>query len=205
MTNRLYILSTVALATVLAAGAAGAQEAPTPDAPRARMRMHEPGTGLQEGVTPMRRRIGRADMVGRGGGGGPQALLQHREFLGLTDAQMAQLEEMNQAQVTQRTARAEALKARSEELASLRRQEPLDDAAIRVATEARLKLQQDAVLARLDAASGARKVLTEEQQAKWRGFEEGMRRGAGRARGMHERRGDRAHGGPERANRMRRF
>ena len=205
MKKRLYILSSVALATMLAAGAAGAQEAPTPDAPRARMRIHEPGTGLKEGVTPMHRRIGRAEWGRVGGGGGPQALLQHREFLGLTDAQVTRLEEMNETQAAARAERAEALKSQSEELANLRRQEQPDDAAIRAATEARLQLQQEAVLARLDAATAARKVLTEEQQGKWRGFEEGMRRGAGRVRAMGDHRGGRAHGGADRGNRMRRF
>lgn len=205
MKKRLYILSSVALATVLAAAAAGAQEAPSPDAPRARMRMHEPGTGLQEGVTPMHRRIGRADRGMWGARGGPRALLQHREFLGLTEAQVAQLEEMGQAQSTQRAERAQELKARSEALASLRRQETPDDAAIRAATEAQLQLRQEAVLAQLDAATAARKVLTDGQQAKWRGFEEGMRRGAGRSRAMGDHRGGRSNGRADRGARMRRF
>lgn len=181
MTQRRYLLSTVALASVLAAAAAMAQEAP-PQAPQARMRIHEPGTGLRQGRMPMRREIG---PMGPGWSGpGPQGLLQHREFLELTDEQVTRLEALSESFVEEHTALRQSLQAQREELRALLEQEQPDPTAIRTATKARLDLEQELVLGQLDAATAARGVLTADQQSKWRGFREGMRQGARSSRAM---------------------
>jgi Spy/CpxP family protein refolding chaperone len=190
MMNRRYLLSMIALAGVLGAGVATAQEEQPQQAQRARMRIHEPGTGLQEGVTPMRRRMGRAGWEQGRGGPGPEAVLRQRELLDLTDAQVAELERMQAAQTAARTARREAMQSQREEFRALMAQDDPDPAAIRAATQARLDLQEQAVLGQLDAATAARALLTDEQRTKLRGFEEGFRQGMRGSRAM------RGHQGP---------
>ncbi len=191
MRTRRYILSIVALAAVAGAGAASAQDDAPQQAPRARMRVHEPGTGLQEGVDPVRRRAGRSGWEGRRGGTGPQGLLRQRELLGLTVDQVARLEALDADLTAAREARLETMQAQREEFRALMAEGDPDPAAIRAATEARLDLQRQAVLGQLDGAMAARAVLTDDQQTKLRGYRDGFMRGVRSGRSMQARRGAR--------------
>jgi Spy/CpxP family protein refolding chaperone len=191
MRTRRYILGVIALAALAGAGAASAQDEGPQQAPRARMRLHEPGTGLQEGVDPTRRRLGWSGLEGRGIGAPPQALLRQREFLGLTEDQVTRLESIDAELTAARDARREALQAQREEFRAIMAQEDPDAAAIRAATKARLDLQQEAALGQLDAAMAARAVLTDDQQTKLRGYRDGFMRGMRSGRAMQARRGGR--------------
>ncbi len=171
-------------AAALAAGGTTAQEPqPEPTAPRARMRVHTPGTGLQEGVTPQRRQGG---ALGRRAGRGfasPGALLRQRGFLGLSDDQVAALEQLDAELRAQHDRARDVLRTRQEELREAWSSDDPDAELIRQKTTEAMEARNQIELARLDAGASARGVLNDEQLGKVRGFEEGMRRGTS-MRGM---------------------
>lgn len=190
---------------VVATGRAGAQEEPQPEptAPRARMRIHEPGTGRREGVTPRQLRVGG---LGRfeGSGFGPAVLLRQRDFLNLSDEQVAQLEQLESAVREEQDKAGEVFRARQGELREAWRADEPDADLIRQKTADLLQARQQVELMRVETAAKAKALLSDEQLGKVRGFQEGMRRGGGMSgdgggRGMH--RGSRSAPPRSRANR----
>jgi Spy/CpxP family protein refolding chaperone len=190
---------------VAAASLAGAQEDPQPEptAPRTRMRIHEPGTGLEEGVTPRQLRAG-----GRGrfeeAGFGPAVLLRQRDFLNLSDEQVAQLEQLESAVREDQDEAREVFRARQDELRAAWRADEPDADLIRQKTADLLQARQQVELTRVETAAKAKALLSGEQLGKVRGFQEGMRRGGGMSgdragHGMH--RGRRSAPPRSRANR----
>ena len=175
----LHPLLGAVVAVTLAAGATTAQETP-PDstAPRARMRVHAPGTGLREGVTPRHRRIGERGRMDGFGFASPGALLRQRELLGLSDEQVASLEQLDSELRAQHEESAAALRTRQEELREAWRSDEVDADLIKRKTTEVMEARNQLELARLDAGARARGLLSNEQLGKVRGFQEGVRRGA---------------------------
>ncbi|KPK04301.1 MAG: hypothetical protein AMS20_08755 [Gemmatimonas sp. SG8_28] len=188
-----------------AAGLAGAQEEPQPEptAPRARARIHEPGTGLKEGVTPRQLRAGGRGQF-EGGGFGPAVLLRQRDFLNLSDEQVAQLEQLESAVRADQDEAREVFRERQDQLRAAWRADVPDPELIRQKTADLLQVRQQVELTRVETAAKAKALLSNEQLGKVRGFQEGMRRGGRMSgdragHGMH--RGSRSAPARMRANR----
>jgi Spy/CpxP family protein refolding chaperone len=190
----LHSLIGAAAAVALAAGVVVAQE-PQPDstAPRARMRIHEPGTGLQQGVTPRQRQLGQGGRFD-GGGFAPGLLLRQREFLDLTDEQVAQLEQLESTVRAEQDKAREVYRARQGELREAWQADDPDSDLIRQKTAEAMEARHQMELTRIESAAKAKGLLTDAQLGKVRGFQEGMRRGSG----MH---GDRSAPGMQRGSR----
>jgi len=198
----LRMIAGAAALLTLGAAALPAQDSLPPRRPQARMRMHAPGTGLQPGVTPMQRRLGvgrSAAGVGQGLGGlccAPRNLLGQRDFLGLTDEQVDQLETLDQGMQAARDKAMEDVRARQEELQTLWQADRPDASAIRRSFEAVMKAEQEAQLTAVEATARAKGMLTAEQLGKVQGLAQGRLRGARGPMGM---RGGRAMPGGGRA------
>lgn len=188
----LHSLIGAAAGIALVAGAALAQEAaPDSTAPRARMRIHEPGTGLQRGVAP--RRSGARGRF-EGAGFGPGMLLRQREFLDLSDEQVAQLEALESDVVAEQTKARDVFQARQEELRAAWQADTPDAELIRQKSAEVMNARQQMELTRIEATAKAKGLLNDAQLGKVRGFQEGVRRGAGM-------RGDRSAFGAQRGSR----
>ncbi len=186
----IHTLALAGMALTLGVTALPAQDTlPPATRPRARMGIHLPGTGLQPGVTPMHQRLGfnqgvwgggRA-LVGLGVGQGrccaPGALLAQRNFLGLTEDQVSQLEGLNTELTEAHEDAFERVRTQRQELDDLWAADQPDANAIRQKTQQLLQSQQDAQLAAVDAAVRSRAILTAEQQGMIRGFAAGQRLG----------------------------
>jgi Spy/CpxP family protein refolding chaperone len=157
------------------------------------MRIHEPGTGLQQGVTPRHRQLG-ARGAFDGAGFAPGMLLRQRDFLDLTDEQVARLEQLESTVRREQDAAREVFRARQDELREAWRADDPDADLIRQKTADVLAARQQMELTRVEAAANAKALLSDEQLGKVRGFQEGVRRGAGM-------RGDRSVRGAQRGSR----
>jgi hypothetical protein len=142
------------------------------------MRQHVPGTGLQEGMVPQRRQIGARGRVAGFGFASPGALLRQREFLGLSDEQVATLEQLDSELRAQQDQAREVLRARQDELREAWRSDEPDADLIKQKTAESMEARNRMELASLDAGAKARSSLSDEQLGKVRGLQEGMRRGA---------------------------
>jgi Spy/CpxP family protein refolding chaperone len=176
-----YMLLGALMVALAGAGSLAAQETPVqPERPQARMRLHAPGTGLQPGVTPMwrqrgaeRGRMGHAGFADRAFT--PRALIYRREFLGLSDQQVAELERLDAAvQATRDKALTEA-KTHQEALAEAWKADKPDANAVRNHAQAAMRAHQEVQLEVLNAAARAKATLTAEQLGKVRGLQEGQR------------------------------
>jgi Spy/CpxP family protein refolding chaperone len=206
MKATLGILATVTL-LVVGASTLSAQDSLPAQRPQARMRMHAPGTGMQPGMTPMQMRQGAAmqmqgSMGGRGVASGfaPGRLLAQKEFLGLTDAQVAEFERLDEGMRSAHDKAMKDVEARQQELQDLWQADKPDVNAIRRSFEALMKLHQDAQLSAIEATARAKGALTAEQLGKAQGLAQGRLMGARGSMGMRGgrtmQRGGRAmHGG----------
>ena len=200
----IHALTATAVALTLSAAALPAQDTvPPATRQRARMGIHQPGTGLQPGMTPMHQRLGfnQGMRGGRGMGAGsglglgqgqccaPGGLLAQRSFLGLTDEQVTQLEGFNTELTHAQQAAIEQVRAHQQELNSLWAADQPDANAIRQRTQQLMQAQQDAQLAAVDATARSRAVLSSEQQGKIQGFAQGQRMGLRQGAGMRGSRG----------------
>ncbi|MDH3457588.1 MAG: hypothetical protein OER90_12190 [Gemmatimonadota bacterium] len=176
-------IATGAALIVLGAAALAAQDTvPEPERPQARMRMHAFGTGQLPGMTPMQRRQRAGLAAQRGGSAGergfaPRALLAQREFLGLSEAQVADLERLNEGARAVSEKALEQSEARQERLAELWKADRPDVAAIRRESQELMKSRQEAWLASIDAMARAKAALTAEQLGKVEGLAQGRRMG----------------------------
>ena len=184
-------IATGAALIALGAPALSAQDTvPEPQRPQARMRMHAPGTGQLPEMTPMQRRQRDGLAAERGGSVGergfaPRALLEQREFLGLSEAQVADLERLNESARAASEKALERSKARQERLAELWKADRPDVAAIRRESQELMKSRQEAWLAGIDATARAKAALTAEQLGKVKGLAQGRQMGQRRgAAGM---------------------
>jgi Spy/CpxP family protein refolding chaperone len=186
-----YAIIGAALFAVVAAGTLQAQDDPPPPVDRP-MRLHAPGTGLDQGPA-MRQRMGR-----RAGGlaGGqryyaPQFLAAQRQLLGLTDEQISQLETLGAEGQAEREQELEQARTSQEALHEAWQADQPDPDAIRRHAQATMEAHQRIQLDLLDRAARAKALLTPTQQGKLQGWVEGRRMSRG-GRGM---RGERGHRG----------
>lgn len=180
--NVLGRLIAITVAT-LVAGSAAAQGPPPqtqPPPPQARQRIHPPGTGLQEGMTPQRLQLGWRGGMGPGlGGFAPGALLARKEFLSLSDSQVEELQALETQMAGQHDEALAAIRARQQELRDAWNADDPDPMVVRAKIKAAMDAQQTFELARLDAGAKAKAILDAEQLGKVRGFAEGYRMGRG--------------------------
>jgi hypothetical protein len=169
----------------LVAGSLAAQEPPAQTRPpQARMRIHEPGTGLQEGVTPRRGRLGMRGGMGAGVGMySPSGLLAQKDFLGLSDDQISQLSTLETEFAEQRAKEQEGVRARQQELREEWNADDPDPQIVRQRMKAAMDAQQGLELSRIDAGARAKGTLNPEQLGKMRGLALGYRMGQGRRDG----------------------
>ena len=158
-----------------------------PAQPRARLQIHAPGTGGFRGrmAVPFGQ-AQRGQRVGMGQGMGlysPQVLVRQREFLELTDDQVARLEQLGEEALQLRDQAAEQVQEHRDALHEVMAADVPDVEAVRSHAQALHDAQQAVQLAHLTAAASAKGLLTEEQRAKLDGWVAGARRGAAGARG----------------------
>lgn len=171
--NRYMLLGPLMVA-LAGAGSLGAQETPAqPERPQARMRLHAPGTGLRPGVTPMWRQRGAAGFANRAFT--PRALIHRREFLGLSDQQVAELESLDAAVQAARDKALTEANTHAEALAEAWKADKPDAEAVRDHAQAAMQAHQEVQLEALNAAARAKATLTAEQLGKVRGLQEGQR------------------------------
>ena len=187
------------VAATLVAGSLAAQEPPAQTRPpQARMRIHEPGTGRQEGVTPQRARLGMRGGMGAGVGAySPRGLLAQRDFLGLSDDQIAQLNTLETDFAEQRGKAQEEVRARQQELREAWNADDPDPQIVREKMKAAMDAQQGLELSRIDAGARARGILNPEQIGKVRGLAQGYRMGQGMRGGARGYRGSPGVRGPQ--------
>jgi Spy/CpxP family protein refolding chaperone len=166
----------LAVAAVLAAGQLLAQEPEAaPEPPPRRMRLHEPGTGL-EGGPAMRQRMRTGELPGMRAFA-PRLLIQRRDFLGLTEDQVSRLEQLSEEV---RSALEQALQEAQIHHDALRdawqADQPDADVVRRHAQQA-MEARQAAQLATVGGAAHAKALLTSEQRGKMEGWMDGMRMG----------------------------
>jgi len=153
------------------------------------MRIHTPGTGMQEGAMPMQLRQGAGMQMPMRGGGmasgfAPGRLLAQKQFLGLNETQVAELERLDEGMRTAHEKAMEDVKARQEELQTLWQADRPDPSAIRRSFEAVMRAEQEAQLTAVEATARAKGVLTAEQLGKMQGLAQGRLMGARGALGM---------------------
>ncbi len=186
----IHTLASVGVLAALVVGTLPAQEPPpTPERPRARARMHEPGTRLQEGQTPQRIRQGRGmrGLAGRRGGAtmfAPRALIAQRGFLGLSDEQVAQFERLGEETRAAQEAAREQVQTHEEALREAWAADEPDVGVIRQHAEAAMQAKQQAELAAIEAAARAKVSLNAEQLGKVQGLMQGRRMSARRGAGI---------------------
>ena len=192
-------------AATLIAGSAAAQEPPAQTRPpQARQRVHSPGTGLQEGVTAKRLQLGCRGGMGPGlGGFAPGALLARKEFLGLSEKQVEELQALETQLTAQRDDALGDIRTRQQELREAWNADDPDPALVRAKMKAAMDAQQTFELARVDAGAKAKAMLDAEQLGKVRGIAEGCRMGRGGRGGMGAFRGSRGFRGPQGSGMMR--
>jgi Spy/CpxP family protein refolding chaperone len=202
--NVLGRLIAIAAATVVAHSAA-AQDPPTQtQPPQARQRMHPPGTGLQEGVTPQRLQVGMRG--GRSTGLGlfaPRGLLDQQEFLGLNETQVQQLQALETELAGQRDKALADVRARQQELREAWNADVPDPKRVREKMKAAMDAQQAFELARVDAGARAKGILDAEQLGKVRGLAQGYRMGVGSRGGARSFQGRQGMRGPQGRGMMR--
>jgi Spy/CpxP family protein refolding chaperone len=180
----IHALTGAALLAVAAAGSLPAQDAPPPPEQRPRqLRLHAPGTGLEDGPAMRQRmREGRSQMV-TAGMYTPHWLIARKDMLDLTEEQLSQLEQLDAEAAAVREQAGEALKQSQEQLQEAWKAAQPDAEAIRRYAQAGMEARQEVQLATLEGAARAKALLTPEQQGKLAGFVEGRRMGM-RQRGM---------------------
>ncbi|UCF40985.1 MAG: Spy/CpxP family protein refolding chaperone [Gemmatimonadota bacterium] len=177
------VLPGVAVAAVLLIGVLPAQEPEAaPDTRPRRMRLHEPGTGLQGGPA-MRQRIGMAagELAGVRAFS-PQALIQRKDFLGLTEEQVARLEQLGEELQGVHDQAVEEARSSHEALREAWQADQPDAEAVRRYARQAMEAHQAAQLAMVGSAAQAKALLSPEQQGKMQGWMEGRRQG-GQMRG----------------------
>jgi len=187
-----------ALAGAVLLAAATASSLPAQDTTQAseqhrrQMRLHAPGTGLDSGpALRQRMREGRSQM-GTAGMYTPHWLIARKDMLGLTDAQLEQLEALNADAAAVREQAGEALKQSQHQLQEAWNAAQPDVSAVRRYALAGMEARQEIQLATLEGAARAKALLTPEQQGKLAGFVEGRRLGMrqrGQSRQMRGARG----------------
>ncbi len=177
-----YTLLGCAIVMLVAATSLAAQEAPQPqpDRPQARMRLHAPRAGLQSDMTTMRLQRGmRQGRMSRTGfddrAFGPRALVNRRVFLGLSDQQVAEFENLAAAVTAARDKALADAKTHDAALAEAWKADKPDAKAIREHALAAMRAHQEVQLEALTAAARAKAALTPEQLGKVRGLSEGQR------------------------------
>jgi Spy/CpxP family protein refolding chaperone len=167
---------TLLVASLMGAGQLPAQEPEAaPEPPPRRMRIHEPGTGL-EGGPAMRQRMRAGELPGMRAFA-PQLLIQRKDFLGLTEDQVSRLEQLSEEM---KSAHEQALQEAQTHHDALRdawqSDQPDADVVRRYAQQA-MEARQVAQLAMVGGAAQAKALLTPEQQGKMEGWMDGMRMG----------------------------
>lgn len=158
-----------------------------PGQPRARLQIHAPGTGGFRGrmaVPPGLPQRGQGVGVGQGMGlFSPQVLVRQREFLELTDDQVARLEQLDEEARQVRDETAEQIQEHREALQEAMAADVPDVDAVRTHAQAVHDAQQAVQLAHLTVVASAKGLLTEEQRSKLDEWTAGARRGAAGAWG----------------------
>lgn len=172
------IMAGALVAAVIVVGALPAQEPEVaPETRPRRMRLHEPGTGL-EGGPAMRQRVhmGAGEVVGMRHFC-PRALIQRKDFLGLTEEQVSRLEQLGEElQGVHEQALAEAEASHDALREAWQADQPDADVVRRYAQQA-MEARQAAQLAMVGGAAQAKALLTPEQQGKMQGWIDGVRMG----------------------------
>lgn len=193
-------LTGIVAASVIAGSVAAQEPPPQTVEPPQRLRMHAPGTGLQEGVSPQRRQLGLRGGMGAGlGMYAPGGLLAQKDFLGLSDDQVEQLQKLDTEFAAQREKALETARARQQELREAWNADDPDPKLVREKMKAAMDAQQAYELARVDAGARAKGMLDAEQLGKVRGLAQGYRMGVGsrnRPRSFEGRQRMRAPAGP---------
>jgi Spy/CpxP family protein refolding chaperone len=96
----------------------------------------------------------------------PQAALEHRQELGLTEAQVRQMESLQEGVKQARMQAMERMRAVHEEIAAATEGEIFDEAAVRAAFDRMGDLHTEAGVAMLRTRHEVRQVLTPEQREK---------------------------------------
>jgi Spy/CpxP family protein refolding chaperone len=165
-------------AAVLAVGQLPAQEPEAaPETRPRRMQLHEPGTGIQGGPAMRQRmRMGGAELPGMRAFS-PRALVQRKDFLGLTEDQVSRLEQLNEELTGVHERALEEAQASQDALREAWQADQPDADVVRRYAQQAMEARQAAYLAMVGGAAQAKALLTPEQQSKMEGWMEGMRMG----------------------------
>lgn len=149
-----------------------------------------PGCWGGRGFGPMGPGVGRQMHPGLPGLGrlGPAALVRFRQQLELTDEQVSRLEALEQPLREAHEQARQTIQEHQRQLREAWQADEPDGAAIRSHMQAIMQAEQQAQLAAVDAALGARAVLTDEQRGRLQGWI-GARAWGQRARMMRQPRG----------------
>jgi Spy/CpxP family protein refolding chaperone len=169
------IAAVVAVAAVIFGGEMRAQEPEAaPETRPRRMRLHEPGTGLEGGPAMRQRmRMGAGELPGMRAYT-PQVLIQHKDFLGLSEEQVSSLGQLGEELKGVHEQAEEQMKVSHEALREAWQADPPDADAVRRYAQQAMEARQAAQLAMVGGAAQAKALLTPEQQGKMVGWMEGM-------------------------------
>lgn len=172
------ILAGVAVTATLMAGVLPAQEPEAaPETRPRRLRLHEPGTGVEGGPAMWQRmRMGAGELPGMGAFA-PQVLIRRKGFLGLTEEQVSRLEQLSGELKSAHERALEEAKASHEALREAWQADQPDAAVVRRYAQQAMEARQAAQLAMMGGAAQAKALLTPEQQGKMQGWMDGMRQG----------------------------
>jgi Spy/CpxP family protein refolding chaperone len=172
------IAAVVAVAAATVAGEVRAQEPEAaPETRPRRMRLHEPGTGL-EGGPAMRQhmRMDAGELPGMRAYT-PQVLIQRKESLGLSEEQVSRLGQLSEELKGVHEQAEVQVNASHEALREAWQADPPDADAVRRYAQQAMEARQAAQLAMVGGAAQAKALLTPEQQGKMAGWMEGMQQG----------------------------
>lgn len=162
-------LGALTLVSLLAAGAAVAQETPGADGGQATTRTRH-GPEHMQSMQTMEHMQGNPDPMMRVGAYAPPHLLQRREVLRLTEDQVERLEALSEDLASAHEAASGRSRAHHEQLMEAWSSERPDADALEAHTRAAMGAQQDAHVALLRAAAAARGVLSAEQRGRVEGW-----------------------------------
>lgn len=109
----------------------------------------------------------------------PAAVLQQREKLGLTDAQVKQLSTLEEGAKKARAQAMEQMRAMHQEIEKASQGDRFDEAAARSAFDRMGKLHTETGVAMLRTRQQVRQILTADQRQKLDGMADGMMEGMG--------------------------
>ena len=175
----------VAVAVLMFAGTLPAQEpeaAPQPQ-PR-RMRLHEPGTGVEGGPALQQRvRMGGAELPGMWAFA-PQVLIQRKDLLDLTEQQLSRLEQLGEDVKGAHEQAMQQAQASHDALREAWQADQPDADVVRRYAQQAMEARQAAHLAMVGSAAQAKALLTPEQRDRMEGWLDGMRMGRQMRRGQ---------------------